>query len=67
MHSAGVIHRDVSTGNILIQGNKAKINDLEYAKIVESRSVPISHSDTDVKIVSRFACYTSYFLNYIIT
>ncbi|KAE9395605.1 hypothetical protein BT96DRAFT_826007 [Gymnopus androsaceus JB14] len=61
MHSAGVVHRDISTGNILIRGNKAKVNDLEYAKILEPQSVSTSHSDPDVKTVSHFTRRASFF------
>ena len=32
IHEAGYVHRDISTGNILIVEGVAKIVDLEYAK-----------------------------------
>ena len=32
MHDAGFVHRDLSTGNVLLVGGIAKIADLEYAK-----------------------------------
>ena len=33
MHKAGWVHRDVSSGNILIEDNdECRISDLEYAK-----------------------------------
>ncbi|KIP01559.1 hypothetical protein PHLGIDRAFT_38259 [Phlebiopsis gigantea 11061_1 CR5-6] len=32
MHAAGYVHRDISAGNILVVGGKAKLGDVEYAK-----------------------------------
>jgi len=35
MHKAGFVHRDLSPGNIIVIGGKAKISDLEFAKARE--------------------------------
>lgn len=32
MHAAGWVHRDVSTGNILLENHTARLADMEYAK-----------------------------------
>ena len=32
LHQAGFVHRDMSPGNIIVVGGKAKISDLEFAK-----------------------------------
>ena len=32
LHKAGFVHRDLSPGNIIVVGGKAKISDLEFAK-----------------------------------
>lgn len=33
MHAAGWVHRDVSTGNILMDNKVTRLADMEYAKI----------------------------------
>ncbi|KAI0086022.1 hypothetical protein BDY19DRAFT_996208 [Irpex rosettiformis] len=42
MHKCGWVHRDVSSGNILLVDGFAKISDLEYAKSMKDNS---SHSE----------------------
>ncbi|KAI0086004.1 hypothetical protein BDY19DRAFT_996190 [Irpex rosettiformis] len=42
MHKSGWVHRDISSGNILIVGGVVKISDLEYAKNMNDNS---SHSE----------------------
>ncbi|KAI0086080.1 hypothetical protein BDY19DRAFT_996264, partial [Irpex rosettiformis] len=42
IHECGWVHRDISSGNILIVDNIAKISDLEYAKKMNDKS---SHSE----------------------
>ena len=32
LHSCGWVHRDISSGNVLIVNEVAKLSDLEYAK-----------------------------------
>jgi serine/threonine protein kinase len=32
MHKYGYVHRDISTGNILLHEGQGKLSDLEYAK-----------------------------------
>ena len=32
----GYVHRDISTGNIIIYEGRAKLSDLEFAKLYES-------------------------------
>ena len=32
LHKLGWVHRDVSSGNILVVGNQVKLADFEYAK-----------------------------------
>ncbi len=41
MYQTGWIHRDVSTGNILIDSHgKTRLSDLEYAKDMNDKSDP---------------------------
>lgn len=35
LYSAGYVHRDISTGNILLCNGRGKISDLEYARSYE--------------------------------
>ncbi len=53
MHLAGWIHRDISTGNILIDANgNARLADLEYAKRLEDNSI---HVVRTVRVRSMFS------------
>ena len=48
MHRGGWVHRDISSGNILIADGDVKIADLEYAKNMKDDS---SHSERSVCFV----------------
>lgn len=39
LHSLGWVHRDISSGNILVVNGEVKISDLEYAKLVTESSL----------------------------
>ena len=45
MHKYGWVHRDVSSGNILVVDGVVKISDLEYAKKMEDET---SHNGRSV-------------------
>ena len=45
MHKYGWVHRDISTGNILLVDGVVKISDLEYAKKMDDKT---SHNGRSV-------------------
>ncbi|PBK61874.1 hypothetical protein ARMSODRAFT_1089372 [Armillaria solidipes] len=49
LHLASYVHRDMSSGNILLCSGKGKISDLEYAKVFQSEG-PQSDSRTGTPI-----------------
>lgn len=70
MHKCGWVHRDISSGNILIVDGIVKIGDLEYAKRLDDdtshagRSVRFSHIRrvahlTDLKLIGHCAIYVN--------
>ena len=56
MHESGWVHRDISSGNILIVDDIVKITDLEYAKNMKDDS---SHSERSVCSFFIFITYYS--------
>lgn len=69
LYSAGYVHRDISVGNVLLCGDRAKLTDLEYARQFEAVSTEagqeevVTHirdgPDARVKTVS-FRSFFSY-------
>lgn len=52
LHQVGYVHRDVSTGNLMMYRGKTKLLDLEYIKAIEPNEV--SRSNEILKTVSSF-------------
>ena len=48
MHKCGWVHRDISSGNILIVDGVVKIGDLEYAKRMDDDT---SHAGRSVRVL----------------
>jgi serine/threonine protein kinase len=68
MHEHGYVHRDISTGNILLYGGRGKLSDLEYAKEMgtglphEVGTVRFTNSSSAPCILTSAAQGTIYFM-----
>jgi serine/threonine protein kinase len=68
MHEYGYVHRDISTGNILLCQGHGKLSDLEYAKEMgtgdgrEVRTVCFTNSSSAPCILTSVAQGTDYFM-----
>lgn len=60
MHKYGWVHRDVSSGNILVVDGVVKISDLEYAKKMGDET---SHNGRSVRFAPLFVFRTMALIN----